>query len=551
MALGLGLVTGATETRTFTSGEYYSPAKNDYYVTKEEVTTVPNTVEAWFCLDSNLDIDRRGGVLVGNYDGTADTTYSVEVFSGKHPRVLMIDENGDAQSYVFSKVALPAGEFVHLSIVRDTQAGNMRCYVGGELQQTLELYGTQIETIHSRFGVGGDYKEGNNTYFNGEINSVVLFSDVRTAEEIQTDMSVVDSNADGLVANWSFDTFEAGQTTVADTSGQCGLVRSAEWMSEFDVGDYDYTIALVGDTQWLNYYHSDNYIKLYEYLVDNSEQLKIKAVLGLGDITENTTDKEWARANRAGEYLAQNKMPYSMIVGNHDLFSYTRTQFDSTFQVSEFEGNGFFVDSFEEDTVSNAYYEITLGDTNYLILGLEYGPRDEVLEWAGQIIEQNPDKNVIITTHAYLRADGSYLYAGNSGSTAPPSGILGGTGGLNGSSGVYGTDGNDGPDIWSKLVSKYENISMIVCGHAGGPLVVQQATGENGNKVTEMMVDATALDTRDTTQTGAGTVCLLHIKESADGKHEVLPVLYSTIKEQYYWPSYQDAFTMYGTDVTE
>jgi hypothetical protein len=92
---------------------------------------------------------------------------------------------------------------------------------------------------------------------------------------------------------------------------------------------------------------------------------------------------------------------------------------------------------------------------------------------------------------------------------------------------------------------------MVVCGHAAGTFVVQQTAGENGNAVTEMMVDATFLDTKDTAQSGTGMVCLLHIKESEDGHHEVLPVMYSTINEQYHWPSYQDAFTMYGTDKAE
>lgn len=537
MVLGVGLTTKATPTRTFSKGSYYNPSKNDYYVTKEEVSTVPNTVEAWLCLENETNVDTRGGVLVGNYDGTADITYSVEVFSERHPRVLMIDGNGNAQSYVFSKVTLPVGEFVHLSIVRDMEAGNMLCYVGGELQQTLKLYGDQIINLNSHLGVGGDYKEGNNTCFNGEINSVVLFDDVRTVEEIQADMSDVSDSTEGIVANWSFDAFEAGQATVVDASGQHALVRSAEWMEEFDVGDYDYTIALVGDTQWLNYYHSENYSKLYEYLVQNSSALKIKAVLGLGDITEKTTDEEWERADTVGTYLAENHMPYSMIVGNHDLFSGSRQQFDDTFTISEFKSQGFLQGSFEDDSVSNAYYEISLGDTDYLIFGLEYGPRDEVLEWAGQIIADNQDKNIIITTHAYILPDGTYIYSGNSGASCSSP------------SEAYGY--NDADEVWNQLVSKYSNISMVICGHVDGTFEAQQTVGEQGNVVTEMTVDATSLDTKDTTKAGAGMVCLLHIKESEDGHHKVLPVMYSTIKEQYHWPSYQNTFTMYGIEVTE
>ena len=553
LLLGVGLLTSATEPKTFTPGEYYSPAADDYYVTKDKVTTVPNTVEAWICLNSNLDEDSRGGVIVGNYDGSTDAAYSVEVFSGMHPRVLFINNDGEAQSYVFHKVTLDVGEFVHLSIVRDTANGNMLCYINGELKQTLELYGEQSITLDSLMGVGGDFKDKNTTVFLGEINSVVLFEDVRTADEIQADMNTVDTSADGLVANWSFDTFETGQLAVADLKGTYGLVQKAEWADAFDVGEYDYTIALVGDTQWLNYYHSDQYMTLYNWLVEQKgeDKLNIKAVLGLGDITENTTDEEWERAGQAGKLMADNELPYSMVVGNHDLDRFTRTQFDSTFPVSAFKDNGFFKGSYEENSVSNAYYEITLGNTDYLIFGLEYGPRDGVLEWAGKIIEENPEKNVIITTHAYIKPNGEYVFRGNSHSSPAPSGLQGGSDALDGTYGPYGNDGNDGDAIWSKLASKYKNISMVACGHTGGNLVVQQAVGENGNQVTELLCDATRLDTNDSSVEAAGSVCLLHIKESADGKHEVLPVLYSTIKGKYYRPTYQQAFTMYGTGGTE
>lgn len=536
LALGIGLVTGATEPKTLKPGSYYTPTAGDYYVTKEKVTTVPNTVEAWICLGDDLDNDSRGGVIVGNYDDTTDATFSVEVFSGKHPRALLIAEDGSAQSYVFNKVTLATGEYVHLTIVRDVTAEEIRCYVGGELQQTLALYGTQVTTIDDFFGVGGDLKDGNRTYFKGEINSVVLFDDVRTAEEIGVDMSAVSESEEGLIANWSFDIFTAGQATVADLKGSYTLARSVEWTDTFDVGTYDYTIALVGDTQWLNYYHSDSYDDLYQWLVDNKSEKKIKAVLGLGDITENNTEEEWNRADAAGTLLANNSIPYTMIVGNHDLYGNDKTGYNGAFPISEFNTKNYWGGSFAEDTILNSYYQLKMGDTEYLIFALEYGPRDEVLEWAGQIIGENSNKNVIITTHGYIHKNGEFVAVGDGASAPAPSQ-------------AYGY--NDGEDVWEQLASKYENVSMVICGHASGNLYIQQKTGDNGNTVTEILHDATRLDTKDSDNGASGTVCLLHVKESEDGNHKIQPVLYSTIKGQYYKPSYQDVFELDALDATE
>lgn len=501
----------ATEPRVFTKDSYYTPSSSEYYVTETPLNQMPNTVEAWICLAEGLTKSDRGGVICGNYDGTDKAAMNVEVFTGYHPRALIVDNNGQAQSYVFNKVVLTMGEFTHLAIVRDTQAGNIQCYINGECKQTISLYGEKAVTINGTYGVGGDQRDGNPTYFRGEIHSVALFSDVRSVEEIEIDQSAVATNADNLVASWSFEGFTAGQENVTDASGAYGLVKEAEWFTGFDAGEYDYTIAVVGDTQRLNEQNPENFLGLYEWLADykNKNGDSLSAILGVGDVTEHgeAWNAEWERGEQVGQILYNAKVPFTMIPGNHDLYAGDDEFFNTAFPTTLFDNQAHWEDkyywggSFDGKT-NNSYYNIKAGNVEYLIFALEFGPRDEVMEWAGKIIAENPNKQVIITTHAYIWGDGRYVAPGDGSLTPAPSKKLG-----------Y----NDGDDVWEKLASKYANIRMVICGHISEGLCVQQKTGDNGNTVTEILCDFTKLDTPATNAGGAGMVMLLHFSE--DGSH--------------------------------
>ena len=306
----------ATQPREFTKGAYFTPSSEVYYVTETSLNETPNTVEAWVCLAEGLKEYERGGVISGNYDGTDKATVNLEVFTEYHPRMLLVNDDGQAQSYVFNKVTLPKGEFVHLAIVRNTTAGEILCYINGELEQSIALYGGQVVTTKDTYGIGGDQRDNNPNYFRGEIHSVVLFEDVRTAKEIEADKEANVSNGEQLVASWNFEEF-AEQEKIADTTSEYGLVKDAAWFDEFDAGTYDYTIAVVGDTQRLNEQNPDNFIGLYNWLVSytNKNGDSLSAVLGVGDVTEHgeAWNAEWERGQQVGEILKQAKVPFTMI----------------------------------------------------------------------------------------------------------------------------------------------------------------------------------------------------------------------------------------------
>ena len=304
----------------------------------------------------------------------------------------------------------------------------------------------------------------------------------------------------------------------------CGFTKeeyfdsSVTWFDGKDVTlDYAYSFAVVGDTQFLCQKYPDKMLSLYDWIVDNKDQKKITQVIGLGDITEgvwdvSNSDVEWTTALNAISKL-DGVIPYSLVRGNHDQASFFDRYFANENYMSQFDG------FMNEGDLTNSYKLFTIGSTKYMLLTLDYGASDDVLEWANDIVEKHSDYKVIVTTHAYLYNDGTTLSMGD---TALPSDHSDAD---SSPMKIY----NDGEQIWEKFVSKHPNILLVLSGHDPCDNVVTlQSVGAHGNVVTQMLIDP---QTMDLEMGGVGMVCMLYF--SADGSQMEVE-WYSTDKAQYY-----------------
>ena len=288
------------------------------------------------------------------------------------------------------------------------------------------------------------------------------------------------------------------------------------------VTDYAYSFAVIPDTQVVM--ENDvvngetNMAKLFDWIVANKESKNIQHVFGLGDITENNNTEEWTIAQTQYEKLMTAGIPYSAVRGNHDLKWYGKeegSEAQTTDDYTNYMGTDAYRAQFggfySETNIANSWRTLQVGNVKYLLITLDYGANDAILNWASGIIYQHPDHNVIITTHAYLFRDGTTL---DDGDVVPPS-TTGGS--------------NDGDDMWEKLVSKHENIVLVMCGHDPEEnIIVNRSVGDNGNTVTAMLLDAQGVEAQEGSM---GMVALLHF--SADGK-TVQVEYYSTSKEKYF-----------------
>lgn len=235
-----------------------------------------------------------------------------------------------------------------------------------------------------------------------------------------------------------------------------------------------FTMILMGDPQ--GYTKFDMNQPLFDlctaWIEDNIDQLNIKAVLCTGDIVEqnenldtkqritNQTGHEmWMAASNAFARL-DNKVPYIISGGNHD-YGYKRAENGMTHfpKYFPFERNSTWRDILVSaypnrngvESIENAAFEFKAPAWGkLLVITSEFAPRDEVLNWAKELIAKDRFKNhkVIFMTHSYLRERTAERIKEESYTITPR---------------------NWGQDIWDKLIEPSSNILMVLCGHTGKP----------------------------------------------------------------------------------
>lgn len=290
---------------------------------------------------------------------------------------------------------------------------------------------------------------------------------------------------------------------------------SADWFTQkTPVTGYAYSIVLVGDTQKTLVQDPDKFPSIYDWILDNKAAKNIQYVIGLGDITDRDSDAEWEVAYENITRL-HGQVGYSLCIGNHD----SSAQFNAYFNEEQYLST---VEGCFDGAVENTWRTLVVGDIQYLIMTLDYGPSDVVIDWANSVIADHPNHRVILSTHAYLYSDGTTQ--DNTDGWVPS---------------AYNGRFNDGHEMWEKLVSKHENIELVVCGHIGSDQVVMtQATGDHGNVVTQLLVNPQDVDAN---LGSTGMITVLYFSE--DGKNVTVET-YSTIKKQYFKESNQYSFTL-------
>ena len=235
-----------------------------------------------------------------------------------------------------------------------------------------------------------------------------------------------------------------------------------------------FTLVVLPDTQ--HYYdvlgHPRGYLfgMQIQWILDHLIDRNIRFVIHLGDIVQTGAKNEWENA----AYFIRNLdgvVPYAVTVGNHEvafrLPAYVRNNknFNKYFPVERYSGLPSFGGVFEPGKLENSYHYFSAGGMDYLVIGLEYLPRDEVLSWANRIVEKHPDHRVIFFTHSYIHHNNDYA-----GPDSDPK--LG----RKLEKEAFDGNGNLGKDIWLKFVRRHKNIFLTLNGH----IIFNDSKGKDG-----------------------------------------------------------------------
>ena len=483
---------------------------DDCYVVDKILASPIKTIEANILFPADISPYQKGGIILGNYGGSGGV-FNVSVESGGNPRIMLSDNNGINIAKTFTDVSVYTGDWVNLAFVIDGEAGEIRCFVNGELKSTLAKTIPELK-FFSELYLGNDGRKKASDNFTGKIKSIALYSDIRDAEKIKGDMQSL--SKDNLVASWEFG--NGKKDTYIDVSGNGYDARtSGRWFYEKKpITDYDYSVVFVGDTQYVTKRFPDKLHYIYDWIIDNKDSKKIKCVMGLGDITDGNSDAEWKLGFEQITRL-DGVVPYSVVRGNHDKPQEFLKYFSQEPYASSYSGAYL-------DQEYNTWREFSAGDRRYLVFALDINMNSEVFQWASNVIRQHPNHNVIITTHVYLHSNGQLLGNGS----------------------ITECGGSITPQVvWDEFVSQHKNISLMVSGHVhSDKIVVNQRAGKNGNIVTEMLIDQQTLDTN---LGGVGTIAVMYFKNGSD---KVQVETYSTIREQYLLHSNQFEMTIHTVE---
>lgn len=219
-------------------------------------------------------------------------------------------------------------------------------------------------------------------------------------------------------------------------------------------------IVLLPDTQTYAEKYPEVLDSQINWVARNAKQIAF--VMQQGDLTQNNNDKEWIVIQNSFSKL-NGKVPYVLAAGNHDMgsadgkFADVRnsTLFNNYFPYSQMSSLPGFSGVAEEGKMDNAYYIFKTGKISWLVITLEFGPRNSILNWASSVIEKYPNHSVIINTHSYMYSDSTRQGPGDN---WRPQAY--GVGKDTGDSSV-----NDGEQIWDKLVKDHSNVRFVFSGH--------------------------------------------------------------------------------------
>src|SRR5262249_38240734 len=158
-------------------------------------------------------------------------------------------------------------------------------------------------------------------------------------------------------------------------------------------------------------------------------------------ITNHNVASEYQVASDAHLLLDDSAMPYSMNIGNHDIFpsaqAYKRISlFPNYFGSARYAGEPFYGGAYDSSNMNNyTYFEA--GGLKFMVVSLEFVPRKDLASWANQIIKSNPDRRVIVATHCHMDNNAEHAQGCADG---------------------YNMEGRDGVDLWEEVIQRHNNV---------------------------------------------------------------------------------------------
>lgn len=241
--------------------------------------------------------------------------------------------------------------------------------------------------------------------------------------------------------------------------------------------DSNYTFVWFSDTQNYSAGQSKVFDSMMTWIADNQESRDIRYAFFTGDVVDDRTDADqWIFADAAIQSMGVNA-PLLMLPGNHDYktSAYDHAVYSSYFGAARFGGESS-ARGFYEDGMG-AYSLLDAGDDKWLFVALGYGIDDGGIDWTNSVIQQYPDRRVILLAHSYLDVDGELT--------------------------------DQGQTLYSEVVVPNANVQLVLCGHHHGATHITSAIDDDGDGAADRDVCQVLVDYQDEDLGGLGYLMVL------------------------------------------
>nr|VFK59770.1 MAG: Calcineurin-like phosphoesterase [Candidatus Kentron sp. TUN] len=196
-----------------------------------------------------------------------------------------------------------------------------------------------------------------------------------------------------------------------------------------------------------------------QWILENKGRLNGVLALHEGDLTQSNFEIEWQLGCGMFQEI-ENYIPYVLCIGNHDqgydpnppegISSYSNRRdslIDAYFPPSRFRRNSLYAYGGNlQGSSSNYFIFFRAHGMDFMVITMEFMPRDEVIQWANEVISAHSGHRCIVLTHGFLNVKGNRDLHDDD----------------------YAIKGNGAQEIWDKLLKKHENIFLLLCGHSHG-----------------------------------------------------------------------------------
>ena len=205
-----------------------------------------------------------------------------------------------------------------------------------------------------------------------------------------------------------------------------------------------------------------------DWLAAHATERRYVGLAQVGDISaDGTVASTWMVSHMFLDQIVA-AMPTWIATGNHDgTHDGASSEFTAAYPLSARS----YLTSLDGETSENAWGTVAISGETWLVISLEWGPRDSILTLAGAVLAANPTTPAIIVVHAYLASDGALFdWSGRHEMYNPHQSTF-----------PDGHTPNDGGEIWRKLVELHSNVKLVLCGHDIGPRATLKQVRSDGS----------------------------------------------------------------------